>query len=81
MSNILVFTAEWCSPCKQLKRNLEELGSPAIVIDVDSRKDLARQYLIEAIPTIITLDASGDEVSRTLGVKSVEELEQLIRNV
>ena len=68
------FWATWCPPCKQLKPTIEALekeyeGKIEIKsIDVDQNKDLAQKFKVEAIPTLVFLDAKGNELSRIVGL-------------
>jgi thioredoxin 1 len=71
------FFATWCGPCKMLAPNLEEVSeqveTPIIKIDVDELPELARQYGIFSIPTLILIK-NGKEVKRDLGFKTVDQL-------
>jgi thioredoxin 1 len=68
------FWATWCPPCKQLKPTIEALekeyeGKIEIKsIDVDQNKDLAQKFGVQAIPTLVFLDAKGNELSRIVGL-------------
>jgi thioredoxin 1 len=68
------FWATWCPPCKQLKPTIEALekeyaGKIEIKsIDVDQNKDLAQKFKVQAIPTLVFLDAKGNELSRIVGL-------------
>jgi thioredoxin 1 len=68
------FWATWCPPCKQLKPTIEALekeyaGKIEIKsIDVDQNKDIAQKFKVEAIPTLVFLDAKGNELSRIVGL-------------
>jgi thioredoxin 1 len=68
------FWATWCPPCKQLKPTIEALekeyeGKIEIrSIDVDQNKDLAQKFGVQAIPTLVFLDAKGNELSRIVGL-------------
>jgi thioredoxin 1 len=68
------FWATWCPPCKQLKPTIEALekeyeGKIEIKsIDSDQNKDLAQKFGIQAIPTLVFLDAKGNELSRIVGL-------------
>jgi thioredoxin len=68
------FWATWCPPCKQLKPTIEALekeyeGKIEIrSIDVDQNKDLAEKFKVQAIPTLVFLDAKGNELSRIVGL-------------
>lgn len=77
---ILRFTASWCQPCKALAKNLEEanLNVPIEVIDIDIHTDLASDYGIRSIPTLIFID-ENIEVKRITGVKTIEQLKEWAR--
>ncbi|AVM52148.1 thioredoxin [Bacteroides zoogleoformans] len=77
------FFATWCGPCKAMHPVLEELkneiGEAAriVKIDVDQQEDLAANYRIQAVPTLI-LFKKGEAVWRHSGVISGKELKALI---
>jgi thiol-disulfide isomerase/thioredoxin len=68
------FTASWCGPCKKMDADTwrnAEVGSwlaeraIAVQVDVDQRKDLARQFGVEAMPTVVVLRGGQDLARRT----------------
>ncbi len=67
------FFATWCPPCKKQAPIIEELAAEykgqieIASIDTDKNQELARKFNIQAIPTLVFLDASGKEVSRHVG--------------
>jgi thioredoxin 1 len=69
---VLRFTATWCQPCKALAQQLEELGldKNVTVIDIDEQQDLAIQYGVRGVPTLVALDERNKEVKRMVGVKA-----------
>ena len=69
----LYFSAGWCSPCKVLSPIMAQVGQSVSVqkIDVDSQPELANQYNVRNIPTVILM-ASGVEVNRFVGIQTKE---------
>ena len=75
MSNrVLKFSASWCQPCKQLSSLLAAMGQEVEEVDVDENEELAQQYGIRGVPTMVMLDEAGAEISRLVGAKSTPEL-------
>ena len=77
MKRILRFTASWCQPCQMLAKNLESVQKNAMieVIDIDVHPEVASEYGIRSVPTLVMLDGNI-EVKRFVGVKSLRELEE-----
>ena len=76
---ILRFTASWCGPCKSLAKNLEEanLLIPIEVVDIDVQSDVAVEYGIRGVPTLVMLD-ENIEVKRLVGSKTITELKEWV---
>ena len=72
---LLRFTASWCNPCKQLSENLEraDLKIPIEVIDIDAHSEVAVDYGIRSVPTLVMMDGNI-EVKRFVGNKTVSEI-------
>lgn len=75
MKKILRFSAEWCQPCKTLAKNIEQanLNVPIEYVDIDQDDQLAAQYKIRGVPTLVMIEG-GIETKRISGVKTVNEL-------
>ena len=77
MKRIIRFTASWCGPCKSLAMNLENanLGLPIEVVDIDIHSDVAQEYGIRSVPTLVMLD-ENIEIKRLVGSRTVNELQE-----
>lgn len=66
---VLKFQSDWCQPCKLLDAQLKRLFPLLEVtkINTDEERQLAVQYGIRSIPTLIILDENGKEQKRLTG--------------
>ena len=77
------FHADWCGPCKMLspilKEVKDELGDDIkiVKIDVDQNQELAAQYQVRGVPTMIMFK-NGNQEWKKSGVLPKEEILKLI---
>jgi thioredoxin 1 len=78
MKKIYRFTASWCQPCKALAKNLEaaNLEIPIEVIDIDVFEDVAVEYGIRSVPTLV-LKNEGTQ-KRLIGVHTPEQIREWV---
>ena len=75
------FFATWCGPCQMLAPVIEELDKKrnikVLKVDVDELGDLAREFRVMSIPTLIVFK-DGKMAKKELGYMPLERLEALI---
>jgi thioredoxin-related protein len=75
----------WCGPCKQLAKNIfplpevgEYFNKNFVNVKIDMEKgegiDMAKQYAVNAYPTLLFVNAKGELVHRTCGLMPKESL-------
>ncbi|HHT9117325.1 MAG TPA: thioredoxin [Candidatus Hypogeohydataceae bacterium YC38] len=80
------FWATWCAPCKQMSEIIDSVapaykGKVKVVkLNVDEGTNIAAQYGITAVPTLI-LFKGGKEVKRMVGVVSKQKLEDGLKGI
>lgn len=80
---LIDFSAEWCGPCKMMAPILHDLknkvGDNATIlkIDVDKNPEIAAQYGIQSVPTLMIFK-EGQLKWRQSGVVSAIDLQSLL---
>ena len=74
------FYANWCGPCKMIAPILEKVESniKVVKVDVDVFEDLAKEYGIMSIPTLVLFE-NGLEVKRHIGFLDKERIENFLK--
>ena len=80
---LIDFYATWCNPCKILSPIVEEIADErddvkVVKIDIDENEDIANEYRIYSIPTLVVIE-NGIAKDRAVGVISKEEIENLLK--
>jgi thioredoxin 1 len=83
-NKILRFSAEWCAPCRAMAPVIKGIakdyeGTIEVVdIDVDKQQDLAIQYGITSVPTLIFLK-ENEIVKTSKGAQSKSNVKNMIQ--
>jgi len=78
---VVDFYAPWCMPCRAAAPAVNKIASEGYrvaVVNVDEAKQLAWNYEVASIPTIVVLRA-GKVVARSQGVHTAEGLRALVK--
>lgn len=77
------FWATWCGPCQMVGPIVEEIGqeitdAKICKVDVDDQPELARQYRVMSIPTLMVFK-DGQAVKREVGARSKGEILEMLK--
>lgn len=79
----LKFEASWCQPCKMLTKIMEDAADQITIqvdkIDIDENMELAKQYGIRGVPTMVLVDDEGKEIKRQSGVMMEAQLLEFLK--
>ena len=82
---LMIFSADWCSPCRAARRAMEENASlkgivdsyEVVKYDFDKAVPMRRKYKVTKVPTFIIV-ADDQEVRRQVGFSSVDKLKKFL---
>lgn len=75
---LIDFWASWCGPCKMLAPTIDALSQEATdfvvgKVNVDEQPELAMQYKVLSIPTLIVMK-DGAVVKQAVGVQTKQQI-------
>ena len=83
---MLKISTPWCGPCKVVKKNIESIENEYpdvsfIDIDADDCDDkIIEDFGIRGVPVVILYN-QGEEIDRTVGLQTVEQLKNRLNNL
>ena len=80
---ILKFGSEYCEPCHALESELEELEEELknitiLMIDTDESPELAEEFDIFSLPTMIIYDTNQQVIYNKEGIILAEDIKEII---
>ena len=80
---LIDFYADWCGPCKMLSPVIEAVAkenkdTKFVKVNVDEAQEIAMEYNIMSIPTLIILK-DGKEINRMVGFADKSEITSMIK--
>lgn len=83
MVTVLKFSADWCGPCQQLKKIIDGMDSsvPIVEVNVDEAPEMASQYKIRGVPTLLAINEDSQEISRKVGMITEQTLKDWLNTV
>ena len=80
---VVDFSATWCGPCKMLSPVIEALSEEMSDVeffgaDVDENGELAAQFGVQGVPTVVLLK-EGQKVAQNVGFVPKENLQGFIK--
>ena len=80
---LIDFYADWCGPCKMFSPVVEAVANEnedikVVKVNVDNAQDLAIQYQVMSIPTVVIIK-DGKEINRNVGMVSKSQLLEMVK--
>lgn len=77
-----MFSAAWCSPCKQAKPVFQQLKETIKdvqfeIVDIDEQHEMAQDFNITGVPTFMLIE-DNEEVKRLVGAQNVVRVKDLL---
>ena len=84
-AKLIIFSADWCSPCKTAKKAMKEnvklkriVNSYEVIeYDFDVAMPMRRKYKVDRVPTFIVV-VDDEEIRRQVGFSSTEKLKNFL---
>lgn len=88
---ILVFSASWCGPCQEMKKEVypsaevkpfhDQFNWAYLDIDVEANGKLFESHKLESVPHLLFLDASGKTIDQQEGGSAPKDFAKTLAKV
>lgn len=77
------YGASWCGPCKLLDKTLEQLPKEIEIVkfDADENEELFVEKNIKSVPVLIFYNDKNEEIKRTVGSMSLNNIMEIIKSI
>lgn len=81
---LVLFSADWCGPCKIIKPSLEKLEEELsdkiniVKADVSEAENATKKFNIKNIPTCVIIEGEN-EIARFSGVKNEDQIKKFLQ--
>lgn len=85
MPLVIEFTAEWCRPCRLMEPSFKKIQKDyqgrlkVYKIDNDRNKELADQFGIRYLPSMLFIRPQSDSYDKVVGYKTERDLKKIIK--
>lgn len=84
---LVYFHADWCSWCKRMVRDTYGTGEViklsrnfvCVKVDTDKNRQVAKEYKVTGLPTIIFLNPAGEVIKRVTGFRDSADFAELMK--
>ena len=87
LPQVIDFNATWCGPCRMFAPTFEKMEKKYegkitfLSVDVDENPDMAAQYEVQSLPTVVYINAEGKTADVNVGLLSEEEFDARLQKL
>lgn len=78
---LVEFKANWCHPCKMMKKELEKIlpsySIPVYEVDMDEAPNIGKKFLIQGIPLLMVF-RKGEVIAKHMGFATESKFKEFL---